>query len=161
MTRIASRRLRPPSKTGLFEAVRGWDAPAVEAMLAAAPALVSASDPRGRMGLHLAGLQPILPRASFSALLNRVTAGKHAGLVTLRDEEVLAWRLVGDLAPSLQARARASDAALGNILSCTGRERSNTRNVGLPATELGSADPAAQHLHTIYHDLGNVLGRAA
>jgi hypothetical protein len=27
--------------------------------------------------------------------------------------------------------------------------------------ELGSVDPAAQHLHTIYHDLGNVLGRVA
>ena len=27
--------------------------------------------------------------------------------------------------------------------------------------ELGSVDPAAQHLHTIYNDLGNVLGRAA
>jgi Protein of unknown function (DUF3500) len=27
--------------------------------------------------------------------------------------------------------------------------------------EMGSVDPAAQHLHTIYHDLGNVLGRTA
>lgn len=27
--------------------------------------------------------------------------------------------------------------------------------------ELGSVDPAAQHLHTIYHDLDSVLGRAA
>ena len=27
--------------------------------------------------------------------------------------------------------------------------------------EMGSVDAAAQHLHTIYHDLGNVLGRAA
>jgi len=27
--------------------------------------------------------------------------------------------------------------------------------------ELGSVDPAAQHLHTIYNDLGNVLGRVA
>jgi hypothetical protein len=27
--------------------------------------------------------------------------------------------------------------------------------------EMGSVDTAAQHLHTIYHDLGNVLGRAA
>jgi hypothetical protein len=27
--------------------------------------------------------------------------------------------------------------------------------------ELGSVDPAAQHLHTIYHDLANVLGRTA
>jgi hypothetical protein len=27
--------------------------------------------------------------------------------------------------------------------------------------EMASVDPAAQHLHTIYHDLGNVLGRTA
>ena len=27
--------------------------------------------------------------------------------------------------------------------------------------EIGSVDAAAQHLHTIYHDLGNVLGRTA
>jgi hypothetical protein len=27
--------------------------------------------------------------------------------------------------------------------------------------EMVSADPVAQHLHTIYHDLGNVLGRSA
>jgi hypothetical protein len=25
--------------------------------------------------------------------------------------------------------------------------------------EMGSVDAAAQHLHTVYHDLGNVLGR--
>jgi uncharacterized protein DUF3500 len=166
--------------------------------------------------------------ASFSALPNRVTGGKHAGLVTLRDEEALARRLMGDLAPKLQARARTSESALGNILSYAGRERSNAQKVGLPAAELGSAqrdllwqlvetfavehlspmlataqrarigsrdraaahfawygpntaekafgyrvigdgfvielgsvDPAAQHLHTIYHDLGNVLGRVA
>ena len=27
--------------------------------------------------------------------------------------------------------------------------------------EMGSVDDAAQHLHTIYHDLSNVLGRPA
>jgi hypothetical protein len=27
--------------------------------------------------------------------------------------------------------------------------------------EMGSVDQAAQHLHTIYHDLANVLGRSA
>ena len=27
--------------------------------------------------------------------------------------------------------------------------------------EMGSVDPAAQHLHTIYHDLASVLGRTA
>jgi uncharacterized protein len=45
---------RPPSKTALFEAARRWDAEAVRAILAAAPELVSAADPRGRMALHLA-----------------------------------------------------------------------------------------------------------
>jgi hypothetical protein len=166
--------------------------------------------------------------SSFSALPNRITRGAHAGLVTLKDEEALARRLISDLAPKLQARARLSDSALGNILSYAGRERANAQKVGLPAAELaaaqrdlvwqlietyavdylspalataqrtrvksgdrdavhfawygpntpeqafgyrligdgfvielGSVDPAAQHLHTIYNDLGNVLGRTA
>jgi hypothetical protein len=166
--------------------------------------------------------------SSFSALPNRITSGTHAGLVTLRDEEALARRLVGDLAPKLQAKARLSDQPLGNIMSYAGRERANAQKAGLPAAELasaqrdlvwqlidtysvdylsptlaaaqrtrvrsgdrdavhfawygpntpetafgyrligdgfvielGSVDPAAQHLHTIYNDLGNVLGRTA
>jgi hypothetical protein len=166
--------------------------------------------------------------SSFSALPSRVTSGKHAGLVTLKDEEALARRLVGDLKPPLQARARKSDTALNNILSWAGRERANAQAVGLPAAELssaqrdllwqlvetyavvhlagpladaqkarvragdreavhfawygantpetafgyrvigssfviemGSVDATAQHLHTIYHDLGNVLGRVS
>ena len=45
---------RPPSKTALFEAARRWDAEAVRTILAAAPELVIAADPRGRMALHLA-----------------------------------------------------------------------------------------------------------
>jgi hypothetical protein len=165
--------------------------------------------------------------SSFSALPSRVTNGKHAGLVTLKDEEALARRLVGDLQPPLQARARKSDTALNNILSSAGRERANVQAVGLPVAELssaqrdllwqlvetyavthltaplaaaqkarvrtgdreavhfawygpntpetafgyrvigsgfvielGSVDATAQHLHTIYHDVGNVLGRA-
>jgi len=166
--------------------------------------------------------------SSFSALPNRITSGTHAGLVTLKDEEALARRLVGDLAPKLQAKARLSDQPLGNIMSYAGRERANAQKAGLPAAELasaqrdlvwqlvdtytvdylspalaaaqrtrvrsgdrdavhfawygpntpetafgyrligdgfvielGSVDPAAQHLHTIYNDLGNVLGRTA
>jgi len=164
--------------------------------------------------------------SSFSANPNRVTSGKHAGLVTLKDEEALARRLIGDLTPPLQARARLSDRALNNILSYAGRERANTQAVGLAAAELssaqhdlvwqlvdtyavehlsaalasaqkarvrtgdreavhfawygpntpekafgyrvigsgfviemGSVDPAALHLHTVYHDLASVLGR--
>jgi hypothetical protein len=166
--------------------------------------------------------------SSFSSNPNRVTSGKHAGLVTLKDEEALARRLIGDLAPRLQASARLSDTPLRNILSYAGRERANTRKAGIAAAELnsaqrdllwqlvetytvehlspslaaaqrtrvrsgdreavhfawygpntpekafgyrviadgfviemGSVDPAAQHLHTIYHDLASVLGRTA
>jgi uncharacterized protein len=43
-----------PSKTALFNAAKRWDAPAVSALLKATPALVSATDPKGRMALHIA-----------------------------------------------------------------------------------------------------------
>jgi hypothetical protein len=164
--------------------------------------------------------------SSFSVNPNRVTSGKHAGLVTLREEEALARRLIGDLSPKLQGRARVSATPMNNILSYAGRERANAKKAGLAAAELtsaqrdlvwqlveayaaeylkaplaavqkervrtgdreavhfawygpntserafgyrvigdgfvielGSVDPAAQHLHTVYNDLGNVLGR--
>ena len=164
--------------------------------------------------------------SSFSCNPNRVKSGRHAGLVTLQAEEALARRLIGDLSPQLQGKARVSNTSIDNILSYAGRERANARKAGLPASELssaqrdlvwqlietyavdhlspplataqkarvrlgdreavhfvwygpntperafgyrvigdgfvielGSVDPAAQHLHTIYHDLGNVLGR--
>jgi Protein of unknown function (DUF3500) len=166
--------------------------------------------------------------ASFSAIPNRVTRGKHAGLVTLANEEKLARQIFADLSPALKAKARQSDAPLGNIRSMAGQERANTAKQGVPAhalsasqrdllwqlvetyavahlaaplaeaqrarvrmgddaavhfawhgpntpersfgyrvigdnfvIELGSVDEAAQHLHTIYHDLGNTLGRPA
>jgi len=166
--------------------------------------------------------------SSFSANPNRVTSGKHAGLNTLKDEEALARKLIADLAPKTQAKARQSESAMRNILSYAGRERANGKKVGVAAAdltsaqrdlvwqlvetyavtyltpqlataqrarvtsgdraavhfawygpntaekafgyrvigdgfviEMGSVDPAAQHLHTIYHDLGNVLGRTA
>ena len=165
--------------------------------------------------------------SSFSSNPNRVGAGKHAGLVTLKDEEALARRVFGDLSPALQRTARLSDSPIGNILSYAGRERANAKPAGLAAAdmtagqrdllwqlietyavehlpppltepqrarvrtgdreavhfawygpnapekafgyrvigasfvvELGSVDDAAQHLHTIYNDLDNVLGRA-
>lgn len=163
--------------------------------------------------------------SSFSAIPNRVTSGKHAGLVTLKEEESLARKLFADLAG--KPRVKQSDSPLYNILSYAGRERANAQKVGIAAAdlttgqrdllwqlvdtysvdhltpalstaqkarvragdqaavhfawygantpekafgyrvigdnfviELGSVDPEAQHLHTIYNDLGNVLGRA-
>lgn len=44
----------PPSKTSLFAAAKAWDAASVQAQLAQAPALVGATDPRGRAAIHLA-----------------------------------------------------------------------------------------------------------
>ena len=43
-----------PSRTALFEAAKRWDVATVKALLAAAPALAMASDPKGRMALHVA-----------------------------------------------------------------------------------------------------------
>ena len=164
--------------------------------------------------------------SSFSSLPNRVMAGPHAGLVTLKEEEGLARRLFADLGARVQGRARVSATPLGNILSYAGRERANAQKVGVVAAdlnsaqrdllwqlvetfavehvpaalaaaqrtrvrsgdreavhfawygpntlekafgyrviadgfviEMGSVDSEAQHLHTIYNDLGNVLGR--
>lgn len=77
--------------------------------------------------------------SSFSALPSRVTSGRHAGLATLKDEEALARRLVGDLSPKLQGQARVSGTAMSNILSYAGRERANAKKVGLAAAELNSA----------------------
>jgi Protein of unknown function (DUF3500) len=166
--------------------------------------------------------------SSFSCNPNRISSGRHVGLVTLQAEETLARRLIGDLSPRLQSKARVSNRPIDNILSYAGRERANGRKVGLAASELssaqhdllwqlietysvehlagplataqkarvrlgdreamhfawygpntperafgyrvigdgfvielGSVDPAALHLHTIYHDLANVLGRVA
>ena len=47
-----------PSKTALFEAAKAWNAAAVKGLLRAAPALVTATDPKGRMALHMACAVP-------------------------------------------------------------------------------------------------------
>jgi hypothetical protein len=46
--------MRAPSKTALFNAVKLWDAPAIEALLAVSPSLAQATDSKGRTALHLA-----------------------------------------------------------------------------------------------------------
>ena len=53
MSKIAEK-FRPPSKTALFEAAKRWNVDAVKTILMAAPALVEASDARGRKALHIA-----------------------------------------------------------------------------------------------------------
>ena len=54
-----SSKARKPSKTALFEAAKGWDAARIRAILAEAPVLIDATDPKGRMALHLAcGARP-------------------------------------------------------------------------------------------------------
>ncbi|MEN9222090.1 MAG: hypothetical protein Q6M04_06600, partial [Thermostichus sp. BF3_bins_97] len=48
-------------------------------------------------------------------------------------------RLVADLAPPLQKRARMSDSPLRNILSSAGSERANAKKAGLAAAQMISA----------------------
>ena len=42
------------TKTALFEAAKRWEAAAVRVIVGAVPALVKATDPKGRMALHMA-----------------------------------------------------------------------------------------------------------
>lgn len=164
--------------------------------------------------------------AAFAALPNRVTSGRHRGLVTLQGEETLARQLQYDLAPALRTQAQLSGRHLFNILSSAGRERAYATKVGVAAAdmtetqrgilrqlidtyavepyagalaaaqksrleksdlaavhfawygpnvaersfgyriigekfviELACVDRQAQHLHPVYHDLENTLGR--
>jgi ankyrin repeat protein len=46
--------MKRPSKTALFAASKAWDARSVESILCAAPDLITATDPGGRMALHIA-----------------------------------------------------------------------------------------------------------
>jgi Protein of unknown function (DUF3500) len=165
--------------------------------------------------------------AGFAVRPNRVTSGRHAGLNTLKGEELLARRLFADLPARLKTRAQLQNSPLPNFLSGAGQERSNAKKVGLAGAdmttaqqdlmwqlvetyavepyagaiaaaqkarvrtgdtaavhfawygpnqaeksfgyrvigdtfviELGCVDGEAQHIHPIYHDLGNVLGRS-
>jgi hypothetical protein len=58
MSKIVGQRAKAPSRTALFDAARRWDPETVKTMLKAAPELVNAADPRGRMALHLACAVP-------------------------------------------------------------------------------------------------------
>lgn len=68
-----------PSKTALFDAAKRWDAKAVTALLKAAPALASATDPKGRMALHLACTVPPEPKLGEPNGIATVTALLKAG----------------------------------------------------------------------------------
>ena len=72
--------MRPPSKTALFEAARQWDAAAIKTLLAAAPALVKATDPKGRMALHMAcAVKPDSGQLGEASGIKTVTSLLDAG----------------------------------------------------------------------------------
>lgn len=51
--------MRPPSKSALFLAAKAWNASVIKAIVGVSPNLVAASDPKGRLALHLAfGVRP-------------------------------------------------------------------------------------------------------
>lgn len=68
-----------PSKTALFDAAKRWDAAAVKALLKAAPALVTATDPKGRQALHIACAVPPGPKLGEANGIATVTALLKAG----------------------------------------------------------------------------------
>jgi ankyrin repeat protein len=51
---VAECRPMKPSKTALFDAAKRWDTAAAQAVLKAAPALITATDPKGRQASHIA-----------------------------------------------------------------------------------------------------------
>ena len=78
--------------------------------------------------------------SSFSANPNVVPDGSsRAGLVTLGNEENLARRLMADFSAGQTSVARISDQPLRNILSAAGRETDNADPVGLPVSDMTSA----------------------
>jgi len=68
-----------PSKTALFDAAKRWDVAAVKALLKAAPELVHATDPKGRMALHIACAVPPSPKLGETNGIATVTALLAAG----------------------------------------------------------------------------------
>ena len=71
--------MRSPSKTALFDAAKSWDVAAVKAILSAAPALIKATDPRGRMAIHIACAAKSGPKQGEPHGTKTVTALLKAG----------------------------------------------------------------------------------
>ena len=72
---------RKPSKTALFAAGKAWDAVAIGTLLAAAPELAQATDPKGRNTLHLAcAVKPGGPGLGEPNGIRTVTALLKAGI---------------------------------------------------------------------------------
>src|SRR3982074_1557568 len=72
-------RYMKPSKTALFDAAKRWDATAVKTLLKTAPALITATDPKGRMALHIACAVPPSPKLGEANGIATVTALLKAG----------------------------------------------------------------------------------
>jgi uncharacterized protein len=68
-----------PSKSALFDAAKRWDVAAVKALLKAAPALATATDPKGRTALHVACAVPPGPKRGEANGIATVTALLKAG----------------------------------------------------------------------------------
>ena len=72
--------MRRPSKTALFEAARSWNVAAIKAILKAESSLIEATDPRGRMALHLAcSVKPGNGQLGEASGIKTVTALLDAG----------------------------------------------------------------------------------
>jgi hypothetical protein len=86
------------------------------------------------------GLVVAVTPASFSANPNIVSAGSHAGLVALTEEEALARQLMAALSPASAAQARISDRAMRNIASLPGQEMAHLTPSGLALADMSGGE---------------------
>jgi ankyrin repeat protein len=115
---------RLPSKTALFDAAKSWDVAKVKAILTASPKLVTATDPRGRMALHIACSAKPGPKQAEPdgvktvAALLKAGAPLEAGVQIEKDE--------GDFraTPVWYAYARGENASLVKFLIKQGADTS-------------------------------------
>ncbi len=84
---------------------------------------------------RLVGVTP----SSFSSSPNRVPTGRHAGLVTLKQEDALARKFASDLTGANRSRAFVEGGPYGNIVAYAGRETSIGKRQGIAVGDLPKA----------------------
>src|SRR5262245_27201490 len=115
---------RLPSRMALFDAAKSWDVAKVKDIIPAAPALVPARDPRGRMAIHIACAAKAGPEQGEPHGIKTVTALLKAG--TPLEAEVPMDEDEGDFraTPVWYAYSRGENPALVRFLIGQGADTS-------------------------------------
>jgi uncharacterized protein len=125
MVTTGMERMKKPSKTALFAAAKCWDAARVAAILRAAPELIKASDPKGRMAMHIAcavkpGAPGLCERAGIATVTALLAAGARLEVAVPMDEDEGDFRAT----PLWYAVARGENLPLVRFLAERGADAS-------------------------------------